>query len=50
MKAISEYYLEKSSEIKVAKPIKNVLQKQLFIEDEDDKIKLIPGLIDLFME
>lgn len=37
MKAISEYYLEKSSEIKVAKPIKNVLQKQLFIEDEDDK-------------
>ena len=37
MKAISEYYLEKSNEIKVAKPIKSVLEKQLFIEDEEDK-------------
>lgn len=37
MKAISEYYLEKSNEIKVAKPIRKVLAKQLFIEDEDDK-------------
>lgn len=37
MKAISEYYLEKRNEIKVAKPIKKVLEKQLFIEDEDDK-------------
>lgn len=37
MKFISEYYLEKSNEIKVAKPIKNVLEKQLFIEDEEDK-------------
>lgn len=40
IKAISKYYLENKARISVSKPIKDIIQHRLFIEDPDDKNKV----------
>ncbi|MGA5691358.1 restriction endonuclease subunit M [Cytobacillus pseudoceanisediminis] len=40
MKAISNSYLENKDKVKVSRPIKSIIQHNLFIEDDEDKNKI----------
>ncbi|MBM7702859.1 HsdM family class I SAM-dependent methyltransferase [Metabacillus iocasae] len=40
MKIISKFYLDNKDKISVSRPIKNIIQHQLFVEDADEKNKI----------